>query len=289
MRIRREAAPKWLMDDSADYDFGAPRSQVSVVIPVYNSAGTLLRALDSIARQSVLPCEVLLVDDCSTDGSIAVCAQAGDIFRELFPIRILHLDQNRGPSHARNRGWDLAEGNLVAFLDADDSWHREKIRVQSGFMENNPEVSLSGHLCGIHRAVMKTGVLVKATVLTPRGILLSNPFSTPTVMVRNPTPYRFSEEMRFAEDYRLWLSMALDGLVLARLECEMAVLHKHKYGDGGLSGNMWKMEKGELQMYCTLFRERRLPLLALFFLAPFSFMKFARRMALLLLKRHLTE
>ena len=277
------------MDDSVDYGFGVPRSQVSVVIPVYNSAGTLLRALDSVARQSVLPCEVLLVDDCSTDGSIAVCEQAGDTFRELFPIRILHLEQNRGPSYARNRGWDLAEGNYVAFLDADDSWHYEKIRVQSDFMENSPEVSLSGHLCGIDRAIMKTDSLVEATHLSRHKILLSNPFSTPTVMVRNPTPYRFSEEMRFAEDYRLWLSMALDGLVLARLECEMAVLHKQKYGDGGLSGNMWKMEKGELQMYCTLYRERRLPLLFLFVLVPFSLVKFARRMALLLLKRHLSE
>ncbi len=277
------------MDESSRLISSAPRGPVSVIVPVYNSGQTLLRAIDSIARQSVLPREVLLVDDCSTDDSITICEQAEITWRELFPVRIIRMDRNQGPSHARNTGWDAAGGKYAAFLDADDSWHPEKLRVQLEFMENHPEVSLTGHLCGIHRAGMSADLRVEATFLNPRGMLLSNPFSTPTVMVRNPSSHRFSEAMRFAEDYHLWLSMALDGLVLARLECEMAVLHKEKYGEGGLSGNMWKMEKGELQMYCALFRERRLSLPLLLLLLPFSLAKFVRRMSLLPLRRHLPE
>lgn len=234
------------MRESKDATFRAP---ISVVIPVYNSEATLIRALDSIARQSLLPSEVVLVDDCSTDGSIAVCERAKSTFEGSFPIRILPLERNRGPSYARNKGWDLAEGKYVAFLDADDSWHKEKIRVQWDFMENNPEVSACGHLCGIHQAIVDTTGSIRATVLHSWRMLLSNPFSTPTVMVRCSRRYRFSEDLRFCEDYHLWLQMALDGLVLARLEHELSVLHKERYGDTGLSADMWKMEKGELQMY----------------------------------------
>jgi glycosyltransferase involved in cell wall biosynthesis len=229
----------------------------------------------------MLPCEVLLVDDCSNDDSIAVCEQAEIKWRDLFPVRILKMDRNRGAAYARNRGWDEAGGEYVAFLDADDSWHPEKLRVQSEFMEKHPEVSLSGHLCGIHNANMVADGLIKAKILSAQSMLLSNPFSTPTVIARNSSSYRFSNEMRYAEDYHLWLRMALDGLILARLECEMTILHKQKYGEGGLSANMWKMEQGELQMYHALFRERRMSLLFFVILISFSIVKYFRRTAFL--------
>jgi glycosyltransferase involved in cell wall biosynthesis len=274
------------MDDAISLNSGeTTRCPVSVIVPIYNSEGTLLRAIDSIARQSVLPCEVLLVDDFSIDRSIAVCEQAKITYRELFPVRIIRSDCNHGPSHARNMGWDVAKGKYVAFLDADDSWHPEKLRIQSDFMENHPEISLCGHLCGIYQANMLAGARIQTKILNAHSMLLNNPFSTPTVMAHNSSSHRFSKDMRYAEDYHLWLSMALDGLILARLECEMAVLYKQKYGEGGLSSNIWKMEKGELQMYYALFRKRRVSLFFLVFLISISIAKFLRRIVLLKCRR----
>jgi len=261
------------------------RASVSVVIPVYNAEATLLRAVESLVHQSVIPCEVLLVDDCSIDASLVVCEQAREKFSVWFAIRILPLASNRGPSHARNRGWDLASGKYIAFLDADDSWHCEKVKIQWDFMEKNPEVSLCGHLCGIHQATVDTTSPVRTKILHPWRMLLSNPFSTPTVMLRRSLRHRFSEKLRFSEDYHLWLQMALDGLILARMEHELAVLHKERYGAGGLSGDMSGMARGEIAAYRSLYRERRISGILLWFLIPYSFGKFLRRQVALLAKK----
>lgn len=89
---------------------------ISVVIPLYNKEKTVKRALDSIMKQTVLPQEIIVVDDGSTDGSRAVVEQ------EHNPLIRLLGQENSGVSAARNRGIREARGALIAFLDADDEW-----------------------------------------------------------------------------------------------------------------------------------------------------------------------
>lgn len=255
------------------------RADVSVVIPVYNSEATLLRAVDSIVSQKALPREVLLIDDGSTDSSLKICENVKLHYGKYFQVRIFTCNENLGPSSARNRGWDLSCGKYVAFLDSDDSWDPEKIFVQWNFMENNPSVSITGHLCGLH--VTRRVDQVAVTLITPLKILFSNPFSTPTVMVNRSVRHRFLETKRFAEDYHLWMNMVLSGLFVARLEVELAVLHKPKYGATGLSAAMWKMETGEIDAYIDLCRKKLLPRLALFVLIPFSIAKYIKRLIIM--------
>jgi glycosyltransferase involved in cell wall biosynthesis len=88
---------------------------ISVVIPAWNAALTLTETLDSIAHQSRLPDEVIVVDDGSTDETLAV-ARA-----HPMGCRVLHQVQG-GPAKAANLGWQAATGNWVAFLDSDDLW-----------------------------------------------------------------------------------------------------------------------------------------------------------------------
>ena len=97
---------------------------LSVIIPLYNTEDYIGEALASLARQTRLPDEVIVVDDASTDASVA-CAEPG--LRRLAELgvaraELLRLPSNGGPSAARNRGLERARGEVVAFLDADDCW-----------------------------------------------------------------------------------------------------------------------------------------------------------------------
>ena len=87
---------------------------LSLIIPVYNKAPFLRRCLDSVAEQMREDVEVIVIDDCSTDGSRAIVGDYAQFERVL-------LGENRGVSYARNYGLDHANGKAVAFLDADDA------------------------------------------------------------------------------------------------------------------------------------------------------------------------
>jgi glycosyltransferase involved in cell wall biosynthesis len=111
---------------------------VSVVIPAYNRAGTILRAIRSVQEQTFPDWELLVVDDASTDNTCGVVETLKDP-----RIRILRQSANGGPGVARQRGLDAAAGEFVAFLDSDDEWLPEKIARQ---IESNAPVVSCGYL-----------------------------------------------------------------------------------------------------------------------------------------------
>jgi glycosyltransferase involved in cell wall biosynthesis len=91
-------------------------SKVTVIIPLFNKAAYIKRALDSVRAQTFRDFELLVIDDGSTDGGGEIVHRCAD-----SRVRLIRQD-NAGPAHARNRGIDDARGELVAFLDADDEW-----------------------------------------------------------------------------------------------------------------------------------------------------------------------
>ncbi len=103
----------------------AERPLVSVLIPCYNASQWVGETLDSVFAQTYRPMEVIVVDDGSTDGSDSVLARYAD--REVTVIR----QENRGSSAALNRCLDVARGELIQFLDADDLLSPEKIELQA--------------------------------------------------------------------------------------------------------------------------------------------------------------
>ncbi len=112
---------------------------ISCIVPVFNGERYLAEALDSILAQTWRPLEVIVVDDGSTDGSAAVVAKYG------AEVSYIH-QANAGPAAARNRGLDAALGEFIAFLDADDLWHKEKLARQMARFEARPELDL----CSAH-------------------------------------------------------------------------------------------------------------------------------------------
>lgn len=84
---------------------------ISVVIPAWNACSTIHRCLDSITRQTILPCEILLVDDGSTDNTVAIAKK--------YNVSLLSTGGRKGPATARNIGAEVATGNVILFLDSD--------------------------------------------------------------------------------------------------------------------------------------------------------------------------
>ena len=97
----------------------------SVIIPVFNRAQWIGRAVRSVLAQDVDDYEVIVVDDASEDDTVGVVKEAfGD------GVRVIELAQNRGVSAARNRGIEAARGEWLAFLDSDDEWLADKLLKQ---------------------------------------------------------------------------------------------------------------------------------------------------------------
>ena len=105
---------------------------VSVVMPVYNADATLARAIDSVLGQTYGTLELLVVDDCSRDGSWSTIARYAAKDARVRPMR---LASNSGVAAARNAGLDAAAGRFIAFLDSDDGWHLRKLELQLSAMQ----------------------------------------------------------------------------------------------------------------------------------------------------------
>nr|MBN1230023.1 glycosyltransferase [Anaerolineae bacterium] len=108
---------------------------VSVIIPVYNQAHYLQRALDSVLAQIYRPVEIIVVDDGSTDNPRAICEQYGDRVRFI-------RQENQGVCTARNAGLQAATGELVQFLDSDDFVIPDKLNAQVALLVANPQVGI---------------------------------------------------------------------------------------------------------------------------------------------------
>ncbi|MCB9854090.1 MAG: glycosyltransferase family 2 protein [Phycisphaerales bacterium] len=109
----------------------ATATDVSVVIPSFNSANVLVAALKSVFDQSLPPKEIIVVDDGSADDTESVC-------RRFEGVRYIR-QENAGASTARNRGASVATGEMLAFLDADDEWSPRKLESQCRAMAGSPD------------------------------------------------------------------------------------------------------------------------------------------------------
>lgn len=180
---------------------------VTVVIPAYNAAAFLPRTLRSLAEQTWRPQQVIVVDDGSTDGTVDVARQHG----------AQCLQQSRGgPGAARNRGLAEAEGDYVAFLDADDWYALDKLERS---IEHLRELNAS---CLATDAWLVRGDRVERRknqhrtvpgVLTLEHLLRGNPITCSSVVakrdaVRAAGGFDESPELIATEDYDLWLRMA---------------------------------------------------------------------------------
>lgn len=240
---------------------------VSVIVPCHDASATLARAVDSVARQTTSPLEVILVDDASQD---ATADAMRDFARRSWPftLRTTSLAENRGPGEARNIGWALADprARYIAFLDADDLWLPRKLEQQIGWMDRHPAIDWTAHWCGVlgGDSPMDTiGYTLRAMRLSRSRLLLRNGVATPTVVVRAALTERFRPGWRRCEDLMLWVDWLDHGHAGVMLDAPLALLGRPPMSTGGATGNRWAMYQGERRVIDTLLSERRMsPLVA---------------------------
>jgi len=199
---------------------------VSVVIPAYNSAGTVVETLDSIANQERPVQEIIVVDDLSTDGTIDVVQRWQAAHRDT-PLVLIGQTVNTGPAGARNAGVERATGEWIAFLDADDAWLPGKTTVQLQAIHKADDVAL---VCGMTVPLEEprgkgqgaklereaSGDQSPAVCSLPSAVrslrledfVAHNPVATSTVLVRRDVLLSlggFDRQFCGPEDFDLWL------------------------------------------------------------------------------------
>jgi glycosyltransferase involved in cell wall biosynthesis len=188
---------------------------VCVVIPAYNSEATLLRALDSVAAQTHVPSEILVVDDASSDATPSL---AKDYSRAA--INVVSMQTNVGASGARNQGIKMASADLIAFLDADDEWLPTKLEKQINLIlanQNSTFCSCGSSLIspdGLDLGDIYRGQAVTTGAEAWKALLKDNYVTTPSVLVWRKHLLAlegFDESLKIAEDQDMWIRLAARG------------------------------------------------------------------------------
>ncbi len=189
--------------------------RVSVVIPCLNAEDTVVRALQSVVRQAFDDLEIILVDDGSTDGTVAAARSLG-----LPNLTIAESPGRQGAAAARNRGIERARGAYVAFLDADDEWLPGKLEAQLAGLEANPRAVFASSRClAVEEGSGRETWLYDRLEPTSgpevwRTLLAYNFVGTPSVVVRREALDRagpFDETLNVAEDQDLWIRLSTLG------------------------------------------------------------------------------
>ena len=107
---------------------------ISIVVPVYNAAPYIENTVQMVLQQTYQDFELILVDDCSTDNSVALLEELLEQRKDLR-LRLVKKERNQGAAAARNTGLDMASGRYIAFLDADDVWLPHRLEAGLRFME----------------------------------------------------------------------------------------------------------------------------------------------------------
>ncbi|WP_027402945.1 glycosyltransferase family 2 protein [Aphanizomenon flos-aquae] len=251
-------------------------TSVSVIIPCYNCSNTIERSVDSIAKQSLNPGEVILINDGSKDNTWEILQKLQNKYDKNW-IKIIDLKSNSGPSVTRNVGWDLATQDYIAFLDADNAWHPEKIAFQYLWMCANPHVLVCGH--EPPRSISNSYPLeptllnkeFKTCAVTKNQILMSNPFETSSIMLRRDINYRFDSGQRYCEDYFLWMQICLDNHSLYLLDVQLTYVYKIPKS---LSSNLVKMRLGDISNFWKLWKSDKITFQNMIFLTGRSLLKF---------------
>lgn len=212
---------------------------VSVIIPIYNAEKYLIGTLNSVFNQTYQNMEIVLVDDCSTDRSVAIISEM-----QVSHPEIIYYCQNKnmGAGAARNKALELASGRYVAFLDSDDVWAPHKIQRQLELMETHktPFSYTAIEMIDENSNTIKSKRNLKETC-NFKYLLHNTIIATSSVVIDRKISGDFRMSLRRGgQDYATWLMLLRDGTIAYGIN---EALVKYRVSSGSLSSNKFKSIK----------------------------------------------
>jgi len=217
---------------------------VSIITPVHNSEKFLSQCMDSVLAQTYSDWEHILVDDFSSDGSVALIKT----FQEKDPrIKYYGLQKNSGAGMARNKGIEFAKGKYIAFLDSDDVWYPEKLEKQLHFMEQNNYHFTFTDYDQINEVGQRLSKVLKCKpIVTYKNALYKNPIGCLTVIYDvDFFGKQYMSSIRKRQDYALWLKLLKKTNGYGLNEC----LASYRIGNESISANKFDLLKYEWKIY----------------------------------------
>lgn len=236
--------------------------KVSVIMPAYNAVSYLEESVNSLLKQTFQNWELLLVDDCSKDDTAKM---AEKLAKGDSRIQFIQKEKNSGSADTRNTGIDLAKGEYIAFLDADDLWETDFLEKMIPFMEEKK----SPFSFASYRIIDENGFefckpfMVKSQVYSYRDLLKYNRVGLLTAIYHVPSVGKkyFDPSLKsLRDDYALWLDILRDGKMAFG---NSAVLAKYRVRRGAATSNKKKVM---IAHYKMLRNREKLSLFYAFFL-----------------------
>lgn len=246
---------------------------VSIIVPAFNCAPYIRSCLDSLQAQSFPDIEVVVVDDGSTDDTVGIARQ---VAARDSRIKVLSQPPSGRAAAARNAGLRASTGEFVAFLDADDLYHQDKIQIEMSAFGSRPELGIV--FCDVARFIeegtmeLQPGFLQELDFLALAGNHLQHAkgslyvcgdrfynfmssqvtsLCTPSVMIRRSVlleePYWFDEELDAGEDVDLWFRLARR----CHIGFVAEVLAYYRQRDGSLTSDSERVIRGAIDAHAA--------------------------------------
>ena len=218
---------------------------VSVIMPSYNASRFIAESINSVLLQTYVHWELLIVDDCSKDNSVEVIQKFADIDSrvKLFPLK-----ENVGAAAARNIAIEHAQRRYIAFLDSDDVWNENKLRIQLSFMEQNSYAFTFSDYYVMEEDGRKTGNIVRVPAsLTYHQYLRNTIIGCLTVIIDKKQIGDFKMPLiKSSHDMALWLLIMKRGFMAYGLK---EVLAGYRLVSTSNTAKKWKAAKDVWKVY----------------------------------------
>jgi glycosyltransferase involved in cell wall biosynthesis len=223
-------------------------SKFQIIMPAFNAQTTIAKAIMSIKKQTLSDWELIVIDDGSTDRTASIVSTLGEHDRRIQLIET----SNGGPSKARNIGLEAAYAPYIAFLDADDRWHKDKLWDHAFKFDQDPKLDIAyarvQFFSDQNSNNNTISQIYKGDVTLEQALALNPSCTMSNLVVRRSAIEKFgffSPDLHFAEDQE-WIARAVaKGAKMSAID---KVLVYYRTSEGGLSADLSAMKNGWHQL-----------------------------------------